>query len=367
MTPSQANPITKNPRVYELDLLRVLAAAFVMLYHYTFRGYAADGMSVLSFPALGDVFRYGYLGVDLFFMISGFVIIHTLEGKDARSLIASRAARLYPAYWAGVTLTAVVTVLIGGPIYRVSAGQYLANLTMLNGLFGVEHIDGVYWSLLVELKFYFLVFLLILFGQAKRIRALIGLWALAALVITLFGAPFIIKAIVFPKWAPYFIAGAAFCLMRREGPGAYWLVVVVVAYATAIMNELRKIPTIEQHYNAVFSEAAIIAVVTSFFLIFTAVALRKSSWAGAKGLVRLGAVTYPLYLIHENIGFMLFNSLAPYLDKYLILGSVVASMWLAAYLINRLVEERLGGPLKRFILAVLSFRRRAAARDEGVL
>ncbi|MBI2412754.1 MAG: acyltransferase [Deltaproteobacteria bacterium] len=363
MASSEHKSAKKYQRVYELDLLRLFAAASVMLYHYTFRGFAADSMSVLAFPALGEVFRYGYLGVGLFFMISGFVIIHTLEGKDARSLIASRAARLYPAYWAGVTLTAVVTVLIGGSIYKVSAGQYLANLTMLNGLFGVEHIDGVYWSLLVELKFYFLIFLLMVFGQAKRIGLFVGLWALAAFAITVYGSPFLVKALLFPKWAPYFIAGAAFCLMRREGAGAYWLVVVAIAYVTAITNELRKIPSIEQHYGAVFSEPAIIAVVTSFFLIFTAIALRKSSWAGAKGLVKLGALTYPLYLIHENIGFMAFNALAPYLNKYIILASAIAVMWLAAYLTNRYVEERLGGRLKRAVVSVLSVGRRTAARD----
>jgi peptidoglycan/LPS O-acetylase OafA/YrhL len=58
----------KKERFYEIDLLRFLAALSVMLYHYTFRGFAADDMSPLEFPYLAHVFKYGSLGVDLFFI-----------------------------------------------------------------------------------------------------------------------------------------------------------------------------------------------------------------------------------------------------------------------------------------------------------
>ena len=64
-------------RVNELDLLRFFAAFSVVLYHYTFRGYAADDMSIVPYPLFAPISKYGYLGVDLFFMISGFVILMT--------------------------------------------------------------------------------------------------------------------------------------------------------------------------------------------------------------------------------------------------------------------------------------------------
>ena len=67
-------------RFYELDLLRFVAAFSVVLYHYSFRGYAADGLSALPYLALAPVTKYGFMGVDLFFLISGFVIMMTASG-----------------------------------------------------------------------------------------------------------------------------------------------------------------------------------------------------------------------------------------------------------------------------------------------
>ena len=62
-------------RVGELDLLRFLAALAVVLYHYTFRGFSNGDMSTMPYPLLVPVTKYGSLGVELFFMISGFVIL----------------------------------------------------------------------------------------------------------------------------------------------------------------------------------------------------------------------------------------------------------------------------------------------------
>lgn len=61
-------------RFYFLDKLRFFCAFGVLLYHYTTIGQAPNKHSVYDYPTLDAVFRYGYLGVDVFFMISGFVI-----------------------------------------------------------------------------------------------------------------------------------------------------------------------------------------------------------------------------------------------------------------------------------------------------
>ena len=60
-------------------------------------------------------------------------------------------------FWACCTLTFIVTLLLGGAYFSVSAPQYAVNLTMLSGFFDVPSVDGVYWSLFVELRFYVLV------------------------------------------------------------------------------------------------------------------------------------------------------------------------------------------------------------------
>jgi len=72
-------------RLYELDLLRFIAAISVLLYHYTFMGYAensiqGDYTSPIEYPMLAPFSQYTYLGVNLFFMISGFVILLSAHG-----------------------------------------------------------------------------------------------------------------------------------------------------------------------------------------------------------------------------------------------------------------------------------------------
>ncbi|WOO32781.1 acyltransferase family protein [Diaphorobacter limosus] len=76
----------KNTRVNEIDLLRFFAALAVVFFHYSFRGYAADAMSIMPYPLLASLSKYGYLGVELFFMISGFVILMTAAKEILQNL-----------------------------------------------------------------------------------------------------------------------------------------------------------------------------------------------------------------------------------------------------------------------------------------
>ena len=151
----------KNLRFHEIDLLRFLAALSVLIFHYTYRGTIMGLVGGAAFPLVANVTKYGYLGVNLFFLISGFVILVSADGKSPRQFATSRIVRLYPTYWCCLTITFLAILLFGRGLFIVGAGQYLANLTMLQSFAGVESIDGVYWSLAVEMKFYLLVFLLV--------------------------------------------------------------------------------------------------------------------------------------------------------------------------------------------------------------
>ena len=169
-------------RLFEIDLLRFLAALSVVFFHYTFLADVGHDIPVAALPDIAQISRYGYLGVELFFMISGFVILLSAHGRSTTAFVHSRIVRLFPAYWLAVTLTTASLVMWGHDRFTVSLGQYLANLTMLHKFFGVRHIDGVYWTLIVELKFYFLVWLLLRTGAMSHLRRWIWLWlAFAAL------------------------------------------------------------------------------------------------------------------------------------------------------------------------------------------
>ena len=155
-------------RVPELDLLRFTAAAAVVVFHF----YVLLPGSTAFQQAIAGVSRFGFLGVPLFFMISGFVILWTAFNRGPGQFALARFCRLFPSYWVCVLITSAVLGAAGGaPSWR----QILANLTMCQHLFGYDSVDEVYWTLFIELKFYALVFMLLLFGQLQQIeRALMG-------------------------------------------------------------------------------------------------------------------------------------------------------------------------------------------------
>ncbi|RZA28395.1 MAG: DUF1624 domain-containing protein, partial [Lysobacteraceae bacterium] len=93
-------------RFHEIDYLRGFACLCVVAFHWFSRGPNLGLMPGVEFPQAEAVARYGYLGVHLFFMISGFVILMSAQGATPRSFAAARAARLYPALWVCATLTA---------------------------------------------------------------------------------------------------------------------------------------------------------------------------------------------------------------------------------------------------------------------
>jgi peptidoglycan/LPS O-acetylase OafA/YrhL len=79
-----------------------------VLYHYTARG------EITSFPLLAPLTQFGYLGVPLFFMISGFVISASAENRTPSEFVISRITRLFPAYWFGVAFTLIAIYLLEG-------------------------------------------------------------------------------------------------------------------------------------------------------------------------------------------------------------------------------------------------------------
>lgn len=120
------------PRLYALDGLRLLAAVGVVLYHFTARWSQVWGEEPGEvFPETGPAVIYGVLGPEQFFVISGFVILMTAWGRDVRHVIASRVARLYPAYWLALLATSVLLLFVWPAGKDISVVEALVNTTML--------------------------------------------------------------------------------------------------------------------------------------------------------------------------------------------------------------------------------------------
>src|SRR5262245_23513156 len=145
-------------RLELLDYGRFVAGFCVLLCHLLFNGIWNGKVDSLEHvPGLADAVKYGYLGVEFFFIISGYVIFFSARGKTAGDFLVSRAVRLYPAFWFAVLVTSLVAVPWGGEQMSVTLPQVLANLTMAPQLFGQTYVDGVYWTLVFEWSFYLAV------------------------------------------------------------------------------------------------------------------------------------------------------------------------------------------------------------------
>jgi peptidoglycan/LPS O-acetylase OafA/YrhL len=338
-----------------------------VLYHYTFAGYARHLTSV-AYPALSTVTRYGYLGVDMFFTISGFVVLLSAWGRRPREFVISRVVRLYPAYWAAVTITTVVAITLSRGLFHVTPVQYLANLTMLNAVPHIANVDVVYWTLYAEIRFYLLVFVLAWAGITRtRVITVLWTWLAATAVIEArvlpAGPAASIDVIVQSQWSHYFIAGMALCLIYRTGFSWQLGAILTIAYANAVYQAINFGHLVSGRYHQPLHAPVIAVVITVIFVVMTLIALRVTRRLGRPWFAVAGALTYPLYLVHAYNGFVLFNLASRYVNRWVVLLGMVMVMGCAAYAIHRLVEVRLAPRLTRLLTRLAGARTRRARDD----
>ncbi|MFE5329392.1 acyltransferase family protein [Embleya sp. NPDC056575] len=356
-------------RLAALDGLRFLAALMVVLYHYA--GYAGgigngawNGKSTaVLFPTVSGIAAYGWLGVELFFLISGFVICMSSWGRTLGDFFRSRVVRLYPAYWAAVLATAVVLRLWPTVRGAPRPGDVLTNLTMLHEALGVRHVDGVYWTLWAELRFYLLFALVVGFGRGVTYRRTVLFcvtWTVAAVAVTSTGDE-LLESVVQPRFAPFFIGGVALYLVRRFGPDPLLWGIVGMSWLLALHSTAAEIPRQVDANHPHLSATICMGVVTAFHAVMIALALGLLDRITWSGLTTLGALTYPLYLLHENIGWTLIHSLdRPGRSAFVVLGAVTLGMIVAAWLLHRMIERPLARILNRALVRGIARMRESA-------
>ncbi|TYC13981.1 acyltransferase [Actinomadura syzygii] len=322
-------------RLRELDLLRFAAALAVVLYHFTGFGGPGPWPSAARkvFPEIADVTRFGYLGVDLFFVISGFVILMSAWGRGPGEFGVSRLVRLMPAYW--------VSVLLGAFVYAVFeqgngvSGVVVPNLTMLQGGLGVRNLDAVYWTLWVELHFYVLMAILAGIGITYRSCLIfMAAWLFGGLYADEAGNK-LLQVMLVPTWSAYFIAGMALFLIHRFGPTLLLWGYVAVSYLLALRWGAWR--AANAFHGA--DKVVVSAVITAVFAVMILVATGRLGWVRWPGLTVLGALTYPLYLVHSQLALPLLDAIYPGLNRWAALGVAVGASLAAAYAVHRLVER----------------------------
>lgn len=285
-------------RLLELDVLRGFAALWVMLFHY-FSKYN-DLFRLPQDPGPITTFPDGMIGVYLFFMISGFVIFMTIQrSKSGLDFVVSRFSRLFPTYWVAIVLTGTIGFLAPLPGQTIGPLQLVVNLTMLQSFLLVPGIDGVYWTLGIELGFYFIMLTAFLLGWLKRTEWCA--WAWLGFVVLVHAAtaasiwvPWRLSQLLILDYAQWFILGIVFYRARESGYSCGRVMLIVACLV------------IEASIESVIMAAVMGAFVLVFYLCLSG---RCTSLLLAP-LLWLGSISYPLYLTHQMIGYRIIRSLS---------------------------------------------------------
>lgn len=158
---------------YLMDLVRFLAALSVLVFHLGYstwqsRSDAAHIVQGLYTIPEGSVFWWGSVGVQIFFVISGFVIANSARQATPMKFVRGRMLRLYPTAWICATISLAVALLYGFYSPAETAVRYLVSMTLFpTG----PWMEGVYWTLALEILFYAMVFFLILLKKFDRLES----------------------------------------------------------------------------------------------------------------------------------------------------------------------------------------------------
>ncbi len=340
------NP-SPSKRIVELDALRALAAINLMLFHFTVVysekfGFTSD---------LGFEFPWGKYGVQLFFMLSGFVNAMTLlKKRDAKSFLVNRLLRILPIFYIVVGVNVLLLCL--PPLNGVASfnmPKLLANLTAVPNLLGYACLEPVTWTLQIELLFYVLLLAMFLAGGLDRPLRTWMCYLALSLVGCLLIEPLselssrptiaqLMREILLLEYVPLFIIGMLLREIRFGENGDWrtsWPHWLGIAAAAIVFHAT----DMHGHNPAV-----------TLFLITTLAmaAYGKIAFLRFKPLVFISTISYSLYLLHDNLGcFFIYhmnqNGLSPLGCFVVIMPIIVALAWVS----TRLLERPLSQAIKR--------------------
>jgi peptidoglycan/LPS O-acetylase OafA/YrhL len=340
------------PRFALIDAMRGIAALAVVAYHVYWLDLLPHAASPLAEP-FHSVFAYGYLGVYIFFVISGFVIAYSV--RDVRITPAfvgrfalRRSIRLDPPYWVAIA-GAIAVMAVESPDRALpSAGDVAAHVLYLQQFVGVPHLIGVFWTLCLEIQFYLAYVVLMLVAQRVargQVWFVFGpLWivslAIATNVLRL-GHPWFLWA-----W-PYFFLGAITAWHRAGRISSRAWIAITGATCLALMWSRSRWLTADD------APERIGVVAASALVLFLAGRKRRDGRSPlelvtlGRPMQYLGRISYSLYLTHVLVAslsasyairWLALDSLGSVELIALLLGCTAASV-VVAHILHVVVER----------------------------
>jgi peptidoglycan/LPS O-acetylase OafA/YrhL len=354
-------------KIWFAHMLRGLAASIVAVHHLGVGFWLANPTiaelahtaplsSVPNLPHFAVARRLeqiglagGPLGVALFFLVSGFVIPISLEKVRWKEFLIQRIFRLYPTYWAGLTLTCLAMFIyaaVHDVPFAVRFSAYWKNLTLCRDWLWAPSLDGITWTLEIEIKFYLMCALLSTVSTLRSARTLLISMVPLTLVMYLTGdihdslaaqAPRLHKLCYIigcaAPFLPYMFIGTCFYNHFR----GYWstgklCTLSAVLYGLSFLS-LRNSPQAVQ--ATLFLGSYSTALVG-----FTCAYILRDRLPHSRMLNWLADVSYPLYCIHGVFGYVLLSEFVSRgFRPAVALGFTLGILFPCVYLVHRLVEQ----------------------------
>jgi len=305
-----------SPRFVFLDALRGFAALGVLLCHLP--GWSVMGLVFSRVPPkpVLVVLEHCALGVNIFFVLSGFVIAHSLRNNplsfsSLARFIGRRHIRLDLPYWTiialGIGVIALKRVLPGTHFYAFPPVDVLAaNLVYAQFIFDRPPLLGISWTLCLEVQFYLLFVLILVVGRriaphapSSVPTATSGAVVLVAVLAVgcLLGNHFSLHPAFF--WSSWQFFGSGVLLywtwQKVLSPRWFWAMIgVLIADAGLVL--IVRAPTVMFQLNSVAALVATASTLGAIYFVARRGALEK--WSGGRVFEFLGRISYSLYLTH---------------------------------------------------------------------
>ncbi|WP_419194700.1 acyltransferase family protein [Novipirellula herctigrandis] len=344
LSPTTEPVLKPHRRIVELDALRALAAINLVLFHLTHVYTVKFGYT----SPLGWEWPYGAYGVEMFFILSGFVNSMSLlrRGKPV-DFVAARLIRIIPIFLIVIIANLWITRQMPLATDPMTLGQFFANMTLMPTLLGYECVDPVMWTLQVEMMFY--VTLVILFRIGALNRYFLGWGTLATLSLIVcptldameaihaqqawFTMATSVRRLMLLDFVPLFMIG--FLLyMIKTGTGQKWKNLLGIAFAALVFH------SIDHGKHNPVATALIIGLVTLC-------AYGKVPVLRFKPLVYVSTISYALYLCHNNLGCVLiycFNHAG--LSPNVCLAITIVFSFAMAIIVTTRIEQPITGLLR---------------------
>jgi len=332
-----------------IDALRGLAALAVVLYHVE-EGRHIEGLSAAMPRFLRVLLEHGGLGVEVFFVLSGFVIAHAMSRHEVTRgyvgrFMLRRSLRLDPPYWAsmalGIAFGVLSSHLVTGKSYALPGGKEIViHVLYLQDLLGVPPLSSIYWTLCLEIQFYLVFSLLMLVAARLRRRlspeaAFYAVMLPAAIVADIWPPqlrPFGVPGTFLSHWH-LFIAGVLVWWSATRSTDRLARAIAITNLAALLMLAAARADV-----------ALLVGLIAATLILVAALCGKLSTWLSARPLQWLGAISYSLYLTHNAIAGAAFR-LAYRLTGHTLATEALCSVLVVAvslafaYLFHRAIER----------------------------